>query len=293
MSISPRRSALYMPASNERALEKARSLPTDMIIIDLEDSVAPEAKGKARQTASAAILGGGYGNREVLLRLNAPCTEFWEADVALLSTCQPDGVLVPKINSADDVAAIQKAICAAASDHQPGLWLMMETPASVLNALSIAQMASECPNLQGFVIGTNDLVKDAGIDPGHNRETLVPWLMLTVAAAKAAGLSLLDGVYNDFRDTDGFAAECAQGRRMGMNGKTLIHPNQIEACNRIFSPTDEEKQAAREIVDAFENKEVAGKGVISVNGKMVERLHLEIALATLDRAEAISSAERP
>lgn len=291
MQKSLRRSALYMPAANPRALAKARQLPCDMVLIDLEDSVAPEAKAPARDTAAAAIAEGGYGPREVVLRLNAPSTPYWADDVAVLGRGRPDGVLVPKIEAAADVDAVAADLAAVDPTGEIGLWLMIETPASVLNALAIAHSVRRVPQLQGFVVGTNDLVKDTGVVAGAGRALLQPWLMTVVAAAKAASLSLLDGVYNDLEDAAGFADECAQGRAMGMDGKSLIHPRQVVPCNAAFSPTEAEVADAQAIVAAFAAPDAAGKGVLRVNGRMVERLHHEMAVAVLARAAAIGTAE--
>lgn len=284
MTTLPRRSALYMPAANARALEKGRSLQTDMLILDLEDSVAPGAKAEARETVSAAIRQGGYGNREVLLRLNGRGTDFWSDDLVALASCRPDAVLIPKVDGPEDVALVMEDLGQATDMEGTGLWLMIETPASIVNCGAIAAAAARFPQLHGFVIGTNDLIKDTGILPGPGRAHLLPWLMSAVAAAKAHGLSVLDGVYNDLSDDAGFAEEAAQGRGIGMTGKTLIHPRQIAPCNEAFSPTDDEIRGAQRIVEAFADGKAAEKGVISVDGKMVELLHLEMAKALLARA---------
>lgn len=289
-SKSPRRSALYMPASNERALAKARHLSADMILMDLEDAVAPEAKADARTKAVAAINEGGYGHREVVLRLNGPTTQEWAQDLELLSVCKPDALLVPKVNAPEDVTRI----CDAINHYDPagriGLWLMMETPAAVLHASGIAGTVERFRRLQGFVIGTNDLIKDTGVATGLDRINLLSWLMTIVAAAKANGLDVFDGVYNDLSDEDGFVRECAQGQSMGMTGKTLIHPKQIAPCNAQFSPSSAEIDFAKCVVEAFESNDARGKGAILVQGKMVERLHLDMAQAVLARAAALEGA---
>jgi len=284
MKTSLRRSALYMPASNARALEKARGLSADLLIFDLEDSVAPDAKGAARETVTAAIAMGGYDEREVVLRLNAPSTEFWRDDLTVLSGCRPDAVLLPKVDTPEDIDRALEELSGRTDLSDLGLWLMVETPAAILNAGAIAACRAQVPQLQGFVIGTNDLVKDTGVLPGEHRAHLLPWLMTAVAAAKAHDLAVLDGVFNDFSDLDGLAAEAAQGRALGMTGKTLIHPKQIAPANAAFSPSEEEVSQARRIVEAFDTDEAAGRGVITLDGKMVERLHLEMAQRTLERA---------
>lgn len=287
MKISLRRSALYMPAANSRALEKGRSLPADMLILDLEDSVSPDVRAEARVTVSEAIRRGGYGDREVILRINGKDTVDWKADLSVVAQCSPDAVLVPKINTAADVDAIVTDLNSVEKNVETSLWLMIETPASILNCQQIAACATRYPQLQGFVIGTNDLVKDTDLQPGQDRRYLIPWLLHIVAAAKAHGLAVLDGVFNDFSDGSGFSEEASQGRALGMTGKTLIHPQQIERCHRAFSPTDTEIAVAQRIVDAFAKEEAAGKGVINVDGKMVERLHLEMSKSLLARAKAI------
>jgi citrate lyase subunit beta/citryl-CoA lyase len=290
MSASPRRSALYMPAVNERALVKVRTLPVDMILIDLEDSVAPEAKAGARIRAIGAIREGGFGQREVILRLNGPETPHWNDDLSMLSDCGPEGILFPKINEPDDVTFVNDALNQFDTEGKISLWLMMETPSSVLYAREIAETVRKIPRLQGFVIGTNDLVKDTGVSPGGERANMLPWLMTIVAAAKANGLAVLDGVYNNLSDAAGFARECAQGRALGMTGKTLIHPGQLETCNAAFSPSPEEITHARLVVKAFEDADAKDKGVIVVDGAMVERLHLELARSVLARAAGLERA---
>ncbi len=281
---SLRRSALYMPALNERAMNKARSLDCDMILFDLEDSVAPEVKGEARAKVRRELDQGGYGNRELVLRMNGRDTPYWADDLAVLRSCQPDAILIPKVNSGADVIDAFEDIQKIASSPKIGIWLMMETPQSVINAGQIAQTAESVPDLQGYVIGTNDLVKDTGVNPGPNRELLLPWLMTIVASAKACELDVIDGVFNNLNDEDGFEREARQGRDMGITGKSLIHPRQVQAANRIFSPTNEEIAHAQKIVAAFKQDDARGKGVITVDGKMVERLHLKMAQDTLAKA---------
>ena len=279
MMFRARRSVLYMPGANERALEKARSLAADSLILDLEDSVAPDAKAEARATACAAVTAGGYGRREVVLRVNGLDTPWGKADMAAAVAARPDAILVPKVSSASDVAH------AASLAHGIPLWVMIETPLSILNARDIAA-AAQSSTMVCFVLGTNDLVKDTRLRTGKERLALLPALSQALLAARAFGLDCIDGVYNDFKDEAGFAAECEQGVLLGMDGKTLIHPAQVEACNRIFSPSDAEIAAARKVIAAFALPENASKGVITVDGRMVERLHLAMA----ERTDAIARA---
>ncbi|MFT3673995.1 HpcH/HpaI aldolase/citrate lyase family protein [Aestuariivirga sp.] len=278
-SFRPRRSVLYMPGGNARALEKAKTLAVDAVILDLEDSVAPDAKAEARATACAAVTAGGYGGREVVLRVNGLDTPWGKADMAAAVAARPDAILVPKVSSASDVAH------AASLAHGIPLWVMIETPLSILNARDIAA-AAQSSTMVCFVLGTNDLVKDTRMRTGKERLALLPALSQAVLAARAFGLDCIDGVYNDFRDEAGFAAECEQGVLLGMDGKTLIHPAQVEACNRIFSPSDAEIAAARKVIAAFALPENGSKGVITVDGRMVERLHLAMA----ERTDAIARA---
>jgi len=284
---SLRRSALYMPALNERAMNKARSINTDVIIFDLEDSVAPEAKKEAREKVIYQLNQNGYGHRELVLRVNGYITPYWEEDLAILKDCQPDAVLVPKVNSAEDILIAYEAINTYSNQSNIGIWLMMETPLAILNARQIAQTAKEIANLQGYVIGTNDLVKDTGVNPGTKRELLWSWLMTLVASAKAYNLDVFDGVYNHLSDDEGFKLEAQQGRDMGMTGKSLIHPKQVDITNEVFAPTDAEIEKAKKIVTAFNQESAKGKGVISVDGKMVERLHLKMAEDVLAKARRI------
>lgn len=281
MQDAIRRSALYMPGSNARALVKARSLDADVIIIDLEDAVAPEEKASARILAEQAIAEGGYGDREIVLRVNGLETDGFARDMQVLQKGRPDAVLFPKISSAKDVAAAQAALDEADPSGSIGLWVMMETAMSVVQAGAIAGSAAIANRLSCMVVGTNDLAKETGASMGDDRAYLKPWLMSYLAAAKANRLTILDGVSNAIKDTGTFAHECEQGRKMGMDGKTLIHPTQIEACNAAFSPTEDEIASAAAIVAAFVEPDNVGKGVIAIDGKMVERLHLEMAQKVL------------
>lgn len=282
MTFRPRRSALYMPASNPRALEKARELAADVLILDLEDSVAPDSKADARTKVLEAIAKGGFGRREVVVRVNGLDTPWGAEDLAAVSSSGADAVLVPKVSSRADVLAAREAL---GNNSEMGLWVMMETPAAMLTAADIAAARSEAPGLTTMVMGTNDLAKEtrASLLPG--RAAFQPWLATCLAAARSAGLDILDGVFNDLEDADGFEAECQQGREMGFDGKTLIHPRQIQPCNRRFSPTPEEVAWSRRIADLFEQPEHQGSGVVRLEGRMVERLHSEMArrlLAVVD-----------
>lgn len=283
MTFRPRRSALYMPASNPRALEKARSLPADVVILDLEDSVAPEAKHAARGNVLQALAAGGFGRREVVVRVNGLDTPWGRDDLAAVGPAGADAVLVPKVSAAADILTVRDALGANAS---AGIWAMMETPAAMLGAAGIAAARAEVPGFSVMVMGTNDLAKDtrARLLPG--RAAFQPWLATCLAAARSQGLDILDGVFNDLEDAAGFEAECTQGRDMGFDGKTLIHPRQLEPCNRLFSPSQDEVAWARRIAGVFEQPENRGLGVVRLDGRMVERLHAEMARRTLAVADA-------
>ena len=293
MVIRPRRSVLYMPGSNARAIEKARSLPVDAIILDLEDSVAPEAKLTARGQVVDAVRAGGFGPREVIVRINALDTEWWLDDLNAAAKAKPDGVLVPKTSTPSHLEDVAERLVDISADHRIRVWAMMETPLAMLNARDIAAVAKDVETrLEGFVMGTNDLVKEtrAKITPG--RSALLPWLMNCVAAARAFGLNILDGVYGSLGDAAGFARECAEARDMGFDGKTLIHPSQIAPCNDAFSPGPEEVAEAKKIIAAFDLPENADKGVIALDGRMVERLHADIARRTVAIAQTIEARKR-
>ncbi|MCP4780188.1 MAG: CoA ester lyase [Hyphomicrobium sp.] len=290
MHVRPRRSVLYMPGANKRAFEKAKTLPADSLILDLEDSVAPEAKAQARDSVCAAVKAGGYGHRELVIRVNAIETPWGMDDLRAAVAAVPDAILVPKVSQPGDIVTAAKVL---GSVHAPGktrLWAMMETPKSMLNAREIAALGTEPEHrLACLVMGTNDLLKESRARALHNRIAIVPWLAMTLVAARAFGLDILDGVYNDFRDEEGFREECEHGRTLGMDGKTLIHPSQVTPCNEIFSPTDEEVTWSRAIIAAFDKHENDHKGVITVDGKMVERLHLAMAERTVAIADAIDT----
>jgi citrate lyase subunit beta/citryl-CoA lyase len=294
MNVRPRRSVLYMPGSNARALEKARDLPADGLILDLEDAVAPEAKAKARELVNKALQGGGFGDREVLVRINGLDTRWWVDDLNAVMGVRPDGVLVPKVSDPGQLQDLAARIVDMGTDPHIRVWAMMETPLAVLNVGEIAAAALDSETrLTGFVMGTNDLAKDtrARIMPG--RAPMLPWLMNCVAAARAYGLDILDGVYNELGDEQGFAEECRQARDLGFDGKTLIHPKQIEPCNAAFSPSPEEVETARKMIAAFDLPENENKGVIQIDGRMVERLHAEMARRTVAIADAIAKSHKP
>ena len=275
--IRPRRSVLYVPGTNERALEKAKNLNVDVLIFDLEDSIAPQSKEIAREKINQIVSAGDFGNSEKIIRINGLGTSWGQDDLKFAVAAKPDGLLIPKINHPVDLKPIENFYRSQFIHPNPPIWLMMETPHSMLNAGSIADRADENNKLVGFVMGTNDLVKETGISANKERYTLMPWLMNCIAAAKANNLAIIDGVFNDFSDNIGFRSECIQGMEIGMDGKTLIHPNQIEACNEIFSPNEETVKWSQNIIDAYNQPENSDQGVIQIDGKMVERLHLEIA----------------
>jgi citrate lyase subunit beta/citryl-CoA lyase len=286
MTIRPRRSMLYMPGSNARAIEKARELPADGVILDLEDAVAPDAKAQARELVVQALQKGGFGGREVLVRINGLDTAWWRDDLAV-AAAGPDALLLPKVSTPEQLRELARHFVGVGAEARIRVWAMMETPLAMLNARDIAAAALDpATRLAGFVMGTNDLAKEtrARIVPG--RAPMLPWLMACVAAARAYGLAILDGVYNELGDLEGFSAECRQARDLGFDGKTLIHPHQIAPCNAAFSPAPEEVAWARKIIAAFDLPENAGKGVIQIEGRMVERLHAEMARQVVAIAEA-------
>lgn len=281
MSARPYRSVLYIPGSRARALEKAKTLAVDAIIFDLEDAVAIEEKTNARALLAEALKTEDYGGRAKIVRVNALDTEWGHDDVAALKDVGADALLLPKVDSADDVQAL--------AELAPGIpiWAMMETPLGVLNAGEIAAH----PALEGFVLGTNDLAKDLNTRFRADREPLLTSLQMCLLAARAHGVVAIDGVYNAFKDEGGLRAECEQGRDMGFDGKTLIHPAQIEITNDAFAPSDTEVDLARRQIAAFEQAEASGQGVAVVDGKIVENLHIVTAKATLAKADAIARLE--
>ncbi|MHA7775803.1 HpcH/HpaI aldolase/citrate lyase family protein [Roseibium sp. M-1] len=288
--LRPRRSALYMPGSNARALEKARTLDVDCLLLDLEDAVAPDAKDLARTQIVDAVTAGGYGEREVVIRINGMETPWGEDDLAAAVKADPDAILVPKVNAPADLQLVAHKLSLLGASPKLKIWAMMETPLAMLNAGAIGACGQDpAVRLSCFVMGTNDLAKEtrARLTPG--RAVMMPWLMTCVAAARAGGIDILDGVYNAFQDEEGFASECAQGAEMGMDGKTLIHPKQIAPCHAAFSPSEDEVNWARRINALFDEPENAGKGAIQVDGKMVERLHAEMGKRVIAIADAIAA----
>mgnify|MGYP001815835728 FL=1 len=278
MHDRPYRSALYIPGSKDRALDKARGLPVDVILFDLEDAVSPDAKVAARDTLYAALADDGYGARLKIVRINGLDTEWGAADAAAVAAMNCDAILLPKVNDPADVDAL-----AALVPDLP-IWAMMETPQGILNAASIAAH----PRIAGFVLGTNDLAKDLN---SRTRAALMMSLQHCLLAAKTAGIVALDGVYNAFKDEDGLRAECEEGRDMGFDGKTLIHPAQVAIANAAFGPTEDEVDLARRQIAAFEAAEAEGQGVAVVDGRIVENLHIVTARATLAKADAIAALE--
>jgi citrate lyase subunit beta/citryl-CoA lyase len=290
VAVRPRRSALYMPASNARALEKARTLSADVIILDLEDAVAPDAKTTAREQAAAAIKAKGFGPREVVLRTNGLATAWIDDDLRAAAAAGPDAVLVPKISSPEEVALVAHKLANFRAPPNLAMWAMIETPLGVLDANFIAAAGRDPKmRLTVLVLGTNDIAKEtrARIVPG--RLPMLAALSTVILAARAHGLDVLDGVFNDIQDAAGFARECEDGRNLGFDGKTLIHPSQIEPCNAAYSPSEAEVAQAKKIVAAFAAPENAGKGVITVDGRMVELLHAEIARRTMALHAAIAA----
>jgi citrate lyase subunit beta/citryl-CoA lyase len=290
MTIRPRRSVLYMPGSNARALEKAKTLAADGVILDLEDSVAPDAKEAARKQVADAVKAGGFGSREVFIRVNAIDTPWHADDFTAAARAAPDAIVVPKISNPDQVEMMGRRLLDMHIDQRTRIWAMIETPLAIFNILAIAAEARDSEaRLGGFIMGTNDLAKDtrARLVPG--RAPMLPWLTTCIAAARIYGIDILDGVYNDIGSEKGFIAECTQGVELGFDGKTLIHPNQIEPCNKAFSPSAEEVAWARKIIAAFDLPENKAKGVVSIDGRMVERLHADMARRTVAIAEAIAA----
>ena len=284
MPVRPRRSVLYMPGSNARAMEKAAGLPADALILDLEDAVAPEAKETARAQVCAMVKARPFGKREVVIRINGLDTPWGHDDVEQAAQAAPDAILVPKVSNGADVAHANQHL--AEAPPSVALWLMIETPLAIFHANEIAGGGGR---LACLVMGTNDLVKEMRGQHTPGREGLIASLSTSVLAARAHGLVALDGVYNEIADAKGFEAVCAQGRAIGFEGKTLIHPSQVEACSRIFSPAPDDVARARAILAAFALPENKGKGAISLDGRMVELLHADIARQTVALAEAIAA----
>ncbi|HET9020677.1 MAG TPA: CoA ester lyase [Ornithinibacter sp.] len=278
----PRRSVLYLPGNNERALEKARTLPVDGLILDLEDAVGPDHKETARENVCAAARSGDYGQREVTIRVNAAGTQWHEDDLAAACAAGPDGIVVPKVDSAEEVRELVAAMERHGAPERTTLWAMVETPKAVLG---VSETAGASERLAVLVMGVNDLVKELGARHVPGRAPLLTSLSLALLAARQAGVAILDGVWNDVKDLEGFEAECRQGRDLGFDGKTLIHPAQVEPCNALFAPSPEEVEEARGVVEAWEAG--SGAGVVTYRGRMVEGLHVEIARRVIATDEAI------
>jgi citrate lyase subunit beta / citryl-CoA lyase len=285
----PRRSVLYMPGSNTRALEKARGLAADGLILDLEDAVAPESKAMARANVAAALRAGGYGRRELVVRVNALASPWGYDDIAAAALMKADAVLLPKVESADTVRQAATLLAAAGAPDSLALWCMMETPMGMLHA---EEIAAASPRVAGFVMGTSDLAKDLHARHTRDRLPMLTALGLCLLAARAYRLAILDGVHLDLADDEGFAQICRQGRELGFDGKTLIHPKTIAAANEAFAPTAEEVALARRIIAAHAEAEAAGKGVVLVDGKLIETLHVEDAHRTVALADQIREIER-
>jgi citrate lyase subunit beta/citryl-CoA lyase len=286
--IRPRRSVLFMPGSNARALDKARNLPSDGVILDLEDSVAPEAKPMARDQIAAAVAARGFGRREIIIRINNLESPWWQDDLAMAAAARPDGILVPKVSSPSDVKRLEERLRALKADPAIGLWAMIETPLGVLSAQQIAATARDGDRrLTGFIMGPNDIARETRMRMLPGRAAMLPLFSHCILAARAYGIEILDGPYNDISDIAGFAKECAQGRDMGFDGKTLIHPGQIDAANAAYTPPADDVARARKIMGVFDLPENVGKGVVQLDGQMVERLHVEMAKRTIAIADAI------
>ena len=285
-AFRPRRSVLYMPSSNERALEKAKTLPVDGLILDLEDAVAPDAKPGARDNACSAASSGEYGRREVTIRVNGMDTQWHAEDMAAACQAGPDAIVVPKVNSADAVLELVGTMTANGAPEKTKLWAMVETPYAMLHAEEIAAASDR---LTVLVMGTNDLAKELYAEHVPGRQPLLTGLGLCLLAARATGKAIIDGVYNDVKDTDGFLAECRQGREMGFDGKTLIHPGQVAGANEAFAPSEKAVEDARGILQAWEDGK--GSGVVTYNGRMIENLHVESAQRVLTMHEAIQALE--
>lgn len=287
--IRPRRSPLFMPGSNARAIEKARVLPADAIILDLEDSVAPGAKSAAREQIAQEVAKGGFGRRELVIRVNHLQSEWWQDDFAMAAKASPDGILVPKILEPEDIDTIARKLDALGADPKMRVWVMIETPLAVVRINEIAARARDkTTRLEAFVIGPNDIALETRIRMLPGRAAMLPIFTNIVLAARAYGVEVLDGPYSDFSNASGFAQECAQARDLGFDGKTLIHPSQIEAANAIFTPSPDELARAKKIIAAFALPENAGKGAINLDGQMVERLHAEMAQRAIALSQAVA-----
>lgn len=288
-NFRPRRSALFLPASNLRAIAKAATLACDTLIFDLEDSVADTERDQARVNLLERVAPTDFGRREKVVRVSAISSPHFEGDVAAALQANPDNILLPKLEHAGHLHELRRRIFTAGGPSSPGLWAMIETPLGLLNLRDFVDAATET-GLCGLVVGPNDLAKSTGVAMRPGRAAMIPWFMQVIAAARAGGMCVLDGVYNNFADQAGFGAECAQGVELGFDGKTLIHPSQIPAVNAAFAPSTAEFERARRIVAAYGAPENAGKGAIQIDGEMVERLHLHYA-ETLLHHEAMFKTE--
>ncbi len=284
----PRRSVLYMPGSKARALEKARTLPADALILDLEDAVGVAEKELAREQVVAALKEGGFGKRELIVRINGLETEWGQSDLAAVSSVAPDAILVPKVESAEMVREVVYRMEALGAPATTRVWAMMETPMGMLRA---AEIAAASPRLGCFVMGTNDLIKDLNAEDTEDRQPVMTALGLCMLAARAYGLVILDGVYNAFREEEPLRRSCLQGKAMGFDGKTLIHPLQLPIANEVFAPSVEELETARRYVTAFEEAAAAGRGVAVVDGRLVENLHVERARRIIEMSDLIAALE--
>ena len=284
--LRPRRSVLYMPGANERALEKAKGIAADALILDLEDAVAPDAKAEARDRVCAAVRSGEYGTKELIIRINGLGTQWHADDIAAAAAAGPAAVLVPKVNSADEVRHLVAELEDAGAPEHTKLWAMLETPQAMFSAVDIVTAS---PRLTVLVMGTNDLAKELHATHVPGRAPLQFGLQTCLMAARFGDKVILDGVFNDITDEVGFAAECLQGRQFGFDGKTLIHPSQVEPCNNAFAPTSDEIDHSRRVIAAFEEAEAEGRGVVTVDGRMIENLHVDNARRILAVADAISA----
>ena len=282
----PRRSCLYMPGANERALEKAKTLPADTVIMDLEDAVAPEAKETARDTIRAAVTAGGYGHREIVVRMNGLDTEWGQADLKMAVEAGAHALLAPKVIDGSDIDRLDDAMSRAGAPAEMGLWVMIEMPKAILNIQDIAEAVGRT-RMTTFVMGTNDLAKEYRARMTPDRLAFQTALGMSMAAARAYNIVAIDGVYNDIKNEQGLIDECEQGRDLGFDGKTLIHPSQLDTANRVFAPSPHDVEHAQAVIEAFADPQNAGKGVLKVNGKMTELLHLDEARRTVTMDEAI------
>lgn len=287
-SARPRRSMLYMPGSNARALDKARTLPADSLILDLEDAVAPDAKEIARKQVCEAVAAGGFGMREIIIRVNALSTKWGYEDIAMASKSGANALLLPKVESADAIRHMESIMRANGAPDSMTIWAMMETPRSVLESQRIAEST---PRMEGLVMGTSDLAKELDCTHTHERLPFMTSLGLCLLAARAAGLVIMDGVYLDLNDESGFEFACTQGHELGFDGKTLIHPKQIAPCNKIFTPKPENVAWSRKIIQAHTEAAARGEGVVLVDGKLIENLHVESARRVVEMADAIAAME--